>query len=81
MKRVSFYSSENRASVWKSPKEVIELIEDKNAYDLVVGFVQQTRAGRFVDPVMSPRIHRRDFLGYRLLEQIEKVQKEQEPGK
>ena len=52
--RQHFTPSENRASVWKSPKEVIELIEDKTAYDLVVDFVQQTRAGRFVDPVYIP---------------------------
>ena len=52
--RQHFTPSENRALVWKSPKEVIELIEDKTAYDLVVDFVQQTRAGRFVDPVYVP---------------------------
>ena len=52
--RQHFTPSANRASVWKSPKEVIELIEDKTAYDLVVDFVQQTRAGRFVDPVYIP---------------------------
>ena len=52
--RQHFTPSANRASVWKSPKEVIELIEDKTAYDLVVDFVQQTRAGRFVDPVYVP---------------------------
>ena len=52
--RQHFTPSANRASVWKSPKEVIELIEDKNAYDLVVDFVQQSRAGRFVDPVYVP---------------------------
>jgi len=52
--RQHFIPSENRASVWKSPKEVIELIEDKTAYDLVVDFVQQSRAGRFVDPVYVP---------------------------
>jgi len=44
-----------RVSVWKSPKEVIELIEDKTTYDLVVDFVQQSRAGRFVDPVYVPK--------------------------
>ena len=52
--RQHFTPSENRASVWKSPKEVIELIEDKNAYDLVVDFVQQSRAGLFVAPVYVP---------------------------
>jgi len=52
--RQHFTPSANRASVWKSPKEVIELIEDKTAYDLVVDFVQQSRAGRFVDPVYVP---------------------------
>ena len=52
--RQHFAPSENRASVWKSPKEVIELIEDKTAYDLVVDFVQQSRAGLFVDPVYVP---------------------------
>jgi len=52
--RQHFTPSANRASVWKSPKEVIELIEDKTAYDLVVDFVQQSRAGRFVDPVYAP---------------------------
>ena len=52
--RQHFTLSANRASVWKSPKEVIELIEDKTAYDLVVDFVQQSRAGRFVDPVYVP---------------------------
>ena len=52
--RQHFNPSTNRASVWKSPKEVIELIEDKTAYDLVVDFVQQSRAGRFVDPVYVP---------------------------
>ena len=52
--RQHFTPSANRASFWKSPKEVIELIEDKTAYDLVVDFVQQTRAGRFVDPVYVP---------------------------
>ena len=34
--------------------EVIELIEDKTEYDPVVDFVQQSRAGRFVDPVYVP---------------------------
>jgi len=52
--RQHFTTSANRASVWKSPKEVIELIEDNTAYDLVVDFVQQSRAGRFVDPVYVP---------------------------
>jgi len=52
--RQHFTPSANRASVWKSPKEVIELIEDKTAYDLLVDFVQQSRAGRFVDPVYVP---------------------------
>ena len=52
--RQHFTPSANRDSVWKSPKEVIELIEDKTAYDLVVDFVQQSRAGRFVDPVYVP---------------------------
>jgi len=52
--RQHFTPSANQASVWKSPKEVIELIEDKTAYDLVVDFVQQSRAGRFVDPVYVP---------------------------
>ena len=52
--RQHFTPSANRASVWKSPKEVIELIEDKTAYDLVVDFVQQSRAGLFVDPVYVP---------------------------
>ena len=52
--RQHFTPSASRASVWKSPKEVIELIEDKTAYDLVVDFVQQSRAGRFVDPVYVP---------------------------
>ena len=31
--RQHFTPSASRASVWKSPKEVIELIEDKTAYD------------------------------------------------
>jgi len=52
--RQHFTPSANPASVWKSPKEVRELIEDKTAYDLVVDFVQQSRAGRFVDPVYVP---------------------------
>ena len=52
--RQHFTPSANRASFWKSPKEVLELIEDKTAYDLVVDFVQQSRAGRFVDPVYVP---------------------------
>jgi len=52
--RQHFTPSANRASVWKSPKEIIELIEDKTAYDPVVDFVQQSRAGRFVDPVYVP---------------------------
>ena len=52
--RQHFTPSASRVSVWKSPKEVIELIEDKTAYDLVVDFVQQSRAGRFVDPVYVP---------------------------
>ena len=30
------------------------MIEDKTAYDPVVDFVQQSRAGRFVDPVYVP---------------------------
>ena len=41
--RQHFTPSANRASVWKSPKKIIELIEDKTAYDLVVDFVQQSR--------------------------------------
>jgi len=52
--RQHFTPSANLASVWKSPKEVIELIEDKTTYDLVVDFVQQSRAGRFVNPVYVP---------------------------
>jgi len=52
--RQHFTPSANHAKVWKSPKEVIELIEDKTSYDLVVDFVQQSRAGRFVDPVYVP---------------------------
>ena len=52
--RQHFTRSATRDLVWKSPKEVIELIEDKTAYDLVVDFVQQSRAGRFVDPVYVP---------------------------
>jgi len=52
--RQHFTPSVNQAPVWKSPKEVIELIEDKTVYDLVVDFVQQSRAGRFVDPVYVP---------------------------
>ena len=52
--RQHFTPSANRGSVWKSPKEVIQLIEDKTAYDLVVDFVQQSRAGRFVEPVYVP---------------------------
>jgi len=52
--RQHFTPSANRISVWKSPKEVIELIEDKTAYDLVVDYVQQSRAGKFVDPVYVP---------------------------
>ena len=52
--RQHFTPSANRASVLKSPKEVIELIEDRTDYDLVVDFVQQSRAGRFVDPVYVP---------------------------
>ena len=52
--RQHFTPSADRASVWKSPKEIIELIEDKTAYDPVVDFVQQSRAGRFVDPVHVP---------------------------
>ena len=52
--RQHFTPSANRTSVWKSPKEVIELIEDKTAYDLAVDYVQQSRAGRFVTPVYVP---------------------------
>lgn len=52
--RQHFTPSVKRALIWKSPKEVIELIEDKTAYDHVVDFVQQSRAGRFVDPVYVP---------------------------
>jgi len=46
--------SSNPILKWKSPKEVIELIEDKTDYDPIVDFVQQSRAGRFVDPVYVP---------------------------
>ena len=52
--REHFTTSTKRTSIWKSPKEIIELIEDKNEYDPVVDFVQQSRAGRFVDPVYVP---------------------------
>ena len=52
--RQHFTPSANQTSVWKSPKEVIELIEDKTVYDLVVDYVQQSRAGKFVDPVYVP---------------------------
>ena len=52
--RQHFTPSANRSPVWKSPKEVIELIEDKIDYDPIVDFVQQSRAGRFVDPVYVP---------------------------
>ena len=34
--RQHFTPSVKRALIWKSPKEVIELIEDKTAYDHVV---------------------------------------------
>ncbi len=46
--------SSKRIVKWKSKKEVIELVEDKIDYDPVVDFVQQGRAGRFVDPVYVP---------------------------
>ncbi len=46
--------SSNPILKWKSPKEVIELIEDKIDYDPIVDFVQQSRAGRFVDPLYVP---------------------------
>ena len=52
--REHFTTPTKRTSIWKSPKEIIELIEDKNEYDPVVDFVQQSRAGRFVDPVYVP---------------------------
>ena len=52
--REHFTTSKKQTSIWKSPKEIIELIEDKNGYDPVVDFVQQSRAGRFVDPVYVP---------------------------
>ena len=52
--RHHFSPSASQASIWKSPKEVIELIEDKTEYDPVIDFVQQSRAGRFVDPVFYP---------------------------
>ena len=52
--REHFTTSTKRTLIWKSPKEIIELIEDKNEYDPVVDFVQQSRAGRFVDPVYVP---------------------------
>ena len=52
--RQHFTPSENRILVWKSPIEGIELIEDKTTYNLVVDYVQQSRAGRFVDPVYVP---------------------------
>ena len=52
--REHFTPPTKRTSIWKSPKEIIELIEDKNEYDPIVDFVQQSRAGRFVDPVYVP---------------------------
>ncbi len=52
--RQHFTPSVKHASIWKSPKEVIELIKDKTDYDPVVDFVQQSRAGKFVDPVYVP---------------------------
>ena len=52
--RQHFTTSGKQASIWISPKEIIKLIEDKTDYDLVVDFVQQSRAGRFVDPVYVP---------------------------
>ena len=52
--REHFNTSKKRTSIWKSPKEIVELIEDKHEYDPVVDFVQQSRAGRFVDPVYVP---------------------------
>ena len=52
--RQHFTPPVSQASIWKSPKEVIELIEDKTEYDPVIDFVQQSRAGKFVDPVYYP---------------------------
>ena len=52
--REHFTPPTKRTSIWKSPKEIVELIEDKHEYDPVVDFVQQSRAGRFVDPVYVP---------------------------
>ena len=44
----------NRALAWVNPRDIKALVEDQTAYDPIVDYVQQSRAGRFVVPIYVP---------------------------
>lgn len=52
--RQYFRTPEDQTSAGVSPKDIMGLIEDQNDYDPIVDYVQQSRAGRFVEPVYVP---------------------------
>ena len=52
--RQYFSPSKNPSLGWISPKNIVDLVEDQSHCDPVVDYVQQSRAGRFVDPVYIP---------------------------
>ncbi len=52
--RQHFRPPEDQTSSVISPKDIIRLIEDQADYDPIVDYVQQSRAGRFVEPVYVP---------------------------
>ena len=49
-----FRSSKNSNLGWISPESLCDLVEDKTTYDPIVNYVQQSRAGRFVEPKYIP---------------------------
>ena len=52
--RQNFRASNNSTSDWITPDIINDLVEDQTAYDPIVNFVQQSRAGKFVLPEFIP---------------------------
>jgi len=49
-----FKPSEESSLDWISPENLSDFVEDTTTYDPIINYVQQSRAGRFVDPVYIP---------------------------
>ena len=49
-----FNPSEESNMYWILPEDLCDLVEDKTTYDPIVNYVQQSRAGRFVEPKYIP---------------------------